>query len=173
MDPRYPVGKFAVDPDVTTEKRRAWVTQLDALPRDLEQALAALPPSGLDRPYREGGWTVRQVVHHLADSHMNGFIRMKLALTEEMPTIKPYDEKSWAALPDSRLPIGLSLDIVEGLHIRWTALFPSLTEQHYARSFFHPERGHALTIDTHLQMYAWHSKHHVAHITSLRHREGW
>ena len=169
----YPIGTFDATARVDAAMREPALMAIAELPTRLRDAVNGLAGPQLDTPYRPGGWTVRQVVHHVADSHMNGFIRMKLALTEEMPTIKPYDEKSWAALPDSRLPIGLSLDIVEGLHIRWTALFPSLTEQQYARSFFHPERGHALTIDTHLQMYAWHSKHHVAHITSLRHREGW
>ena len=169
----FPIGSFDASAPVDAAMREPALMAIAELPARLRDAVGGLSEAQLDTPYRPRGWTVRQVVHHLADSHMNGFIRMKLALTEDLPTIKAYDEKSWAALPDSVLPIGLSLDILSGLHVRWTALFPLLTDREYARAFFHPERGHAMTIDTHLQMYAWHSKHHVAHITALRHREGW
>jgi hypothetical protein len=164
MDPRYPVGKFALDTNVTPEKRRAWIAQLDALPGDLKNALAQLPPGGLDTPYRDGGWTARQVVHHLADSHMNAYTRIKLALTEESPAIKTYEEQLWAEMPDGKsADPALSLGILDGVHRRLTILLESLTPEQFARPATHPQWGN-MSVDSLVQMYAWHCRHHVAHI---------
>ena len=125
----------------------------------------------LDTPYREGGWTLRQVVHHVADSHINAYVRVKLALTEENPTVKPYEEQLWAELPDSRLPIDLSLELLEQLHTRLSAVLEDVTD--FARPWTHPAQGRTFTLDTLLGMYAWHGRHHVAHVTGLRERQGW
>lgn len=163
MDPRYPVGKFVVDPEVTPDKRRAWIRQLDALPGDVRQAVAQLPAAGLDTPYREGGWTARQVVHHLADSHSNAYMRIKLALTEEAPAIKTYEEQLWAELADASMDIAPSLAMLEGLHGRLTVLLESLSPEQFARTATHPQWG-KMNIDFFLQLYAWHCRHHVAHI---------
>lgn len=164
MDPRYPVGKFALDKEVTPDKRRAWISQLDALPREMKQALAALPPGGLDTPYREGGWTARQVVHHVADSHMNAYIRIKLALSEDTPAIKTYEEQLWAEMPDSKsADPAVSLAILDGVHQRLTILLNSLTDEQFTRPATHPQWGQ-MSIDFLVQLYAWHSRHHVAHI---------
>jgi hypothetical protein len=139
----------------------------------MRAAVAGLTEVQLDTPYRDGGWTVRQVVHHVADSHMNGFIRVKLALTEQDPTIKPYDENSWARLADMRLPVDVSLGLLAAVHARWTAIYEAMTPDQFARTFVHPELGERLTLDRHVQLYGWHSRHHVAHITELRRRQGW
>lgn len=164
MDPRYPVGKFSLDTEVTPDKRRRWIAEIDALPRNLEGALAELPPSSLDTPYREGGWTARQVVHHLADSHLNAYSRIKLALTEDTPAIKTYEEQLWAELPDGRTADpAISMSILGGLHQRLTILLESLTEEQFARPAQHPVWG-SINVDFLVQMYAWHCRHHVAHI---------
>jgi len=170
-DLRYPVG--ALTPLDTAEAIAAAAADMEQLPWRLREAVAGLSDEQLDTPYRPGGWTVRQVVHHLADSHMNGLIRMKLALTEDNPTIKPYDENAWSALPDMRLPIDVSLGLLESLHTRWSALLRSLTPAQLRRTFVHPEHGQTLTLGYHAQNYGWHSRHHVAHITALRQRRGW
>ena len=164
MDPRYPVGKFAAESAVTPEKRKAWIAQLDALPRELEQAIASLPAHALDTPYREGGWTVRQVVHHLADSHLNAYIRIKLALTEDMPVIKTYEEQIWAELPDGKnADPSISIGILNGVHQRLTILLDSLSPEQFDRPAQHPSWG-PITVDWLLQMYAWHCRHHLGHI---------
>ena len=167
MDPRFPVGKFVPDPAVTPEKRRAWIAEIAALPDMLNSALAALPPGGLDRPYREGGWTARQVVHHLADSHLNAYTRVRLALTENNPTIKTYEESEWAKLPDAQHgDPAPSLAILGGVHKRLTILLESLQPDQFARTAQHPDWG-PVTVEWLLQMYAWHSRHHVGHIKQL------
>jgi len=171
-DLRYPVGKFAFDKDPTPEKRRAWINEIVELPARARQAVSGLAPSQLDTPYRDGGWTVRQVVHHIADSHMNSFTRFKLALTEDNPTIKPYDQDAWAKTADAAADVELSLRILEGLHARWAALLSAMAPADFARTFVHPEDG-LRTLDRILQIYAWHCRHHVAHITGLRARKGW
>jgi hypothetical protein len=171
-DLRYPVGRFTPSPGAA-EARRLAIEQIAALPVRMLDAVARLNEAQLDTPYRPGGWTVRQVVHHVADSHMNGFNRIKLALTEENPTIKPYDEKAFAELADTRLPIEVSLDLLTALHARWVALYEGLREEQFARTFIHPDYPEPQTLDRHVQMYAWHSRHHVAHITALRARQGW
>jgi hypothetical protein len=164
MDPRYPVGKFALDQDVTPAKRRDWLAQLEALPRDVKQALAELPPGGLDTSYREKGWTARQVIHHLADSHMNAYTRIKLALTEESPAVKTYEEQLWAELPDStQMDPAASIAILEGVHARLAVVLESLTPEQFGRTASHPRWG-AITIDFFVQLYAWHCRHHVAHM---------
>jgi hypothetical protein len=168
MDPRYPVGKFSADPDVTPEKRKMWISQIAALPVELNSALAALPPGGLDRPYRENGWTARQVVHHLADSHLNAHTRVRLALTEENPTIKTYEEGAWAKLEDAlHADPASSLSILEGLHKRFGILLESLRPEQFARTATHPDWG-AINVDWLLQMYSWHCRHHVGHIRQIR-----
>ena len=168
MDLRYPVGKFTADSTVTPEKRKAWIAQLDALPRDLERTLAALPAQALDTPYREGGWTVRQVVHHLADSHLNAYTRIKLTLTEELPVIKTYEEQLWAELPDGKhADPSISLAILGGVHKRLTLLLESLSPEQFARPAHHPSWG-SITVDWLMQMYAWHCRHHLAHISLVQ-----
>lgn len=142
------------------------------LPVRMRAAVGGLNDAQLDTPYRHRGWTVRQLVHHVADSHMNGYIRLKLALTEQNPTIKPYDQDGWASLPDSRLPIDISLLLLDNVHERWSTLWAAMSESDFTRTVQHPELG-PLTLDSHLQIYGWHSRHHVAHITELRKRERW
>ena len=173
IDLRYPIGPFAPAASTAPDVRLAAIDDIAALPRKMREAVAGLSDSQLDTPYRPGGWTVRQLVHHVADSHMNGFIRLKLALTEDAPMIKPYDEKTWADLADTALPIDISLVILDKLHVRWDAVYRAMTPAQFERTFFHPEMQELLSLDTHAQLYGWHSKHHVAHITGLRQREGW
>jgi hypothetical protein len=172
-DLRYPVGRFTAVPVSDPSRRAADIGELAALPRNIRAAVSGLDDRQLDTPYRPGGWTVRQLVHHVADSHMNGFIRVKLALTEDGPTIKPYDEKAWALLPDAKLPIELSLTILDAVHRRWVELCTGMSDADFRRTFVHPEHGRVFTLDEHTQNYAWHSRHHVAHITALRARESW
>jgi uncharacterized damage-inducible protein DinB len=173
-DLSYPVGRFEMPADVTPEMRGRAIEEIAALPSRLRDAVAGLSDPQLDTPYRPGGWTVRQVVHHVADSHLNSYSRMKVAQTEQLPTIMPYDEKAWAELPDMQLPVGVSLGILDGLHERWVVLLRALQPADYARAFRHPEYPDApRTIEWVVQHYAWHSRHHVGHITGLRQREGW
>jgi hypothetical protein len=171
-DLRYPVGPFT-PVETTAEIFSAATTEIERLPTNLHDAVRGLTDQQLDTPYRAGGWTVRQVVHHVADSHMNGLIRMKLALTEDNPTIKPYDENAWAQLPDTQLPIDVSLALLDHVHVRWISVLRSLTPAQLQRTFVHPEHGQTMTVGYHTQNYGWHSRHHVAHITSLRQRQGW
>jgi DinB superfamily len=170
---RYPIGRFKAVMPLTQELRDAAIDAIAGLPARMREAVAGLDDRQLDTAYRPGGWTVRQVVHHVADSHMNGFIRVKLALTENQPTIKPYDENAWATLADMRLPIAISLSLLDGIHTRWVAVYTAMDAAQFARTFVHPELGAELTLDYHLQNYAWHSHHHLAHITELKRREGW
>jgi uncharacterized damage-inducible protein DinB len=169
---RYPIGRFRPPAETGVRARRAQIDSLRALPERLREAVSGMSPAQLDTPYREGGWTLRQLVHHVADSHANAYIRFKLALTEDWPTIKPYDEAAWARLADSRLPIDGSLVFVESLHARWVALIESLAEEEFACGYHHPENG-PQTLAHVLALYDWHSRHHTAHITSLRERQGW
>ena len=172
-DLRYPVGRYTPPEPITAAHRPGWIEQIAHAPAALRDAVRGLSDAQLDTPYRPGGWTVRQVVHHLPDSHLNAYIRFKLALTENEPTIKPYDEARWAMLEDGRNgPPDASLAMLDGLHARWVRLLRSLGASDFARTFNHPEHG-KLTLDWVLGMYAWHGRHHVAHITSLRQREGW
>lgn len=172
QDPRYPVGKFKPVPNADAGVRRQSIADLSALPSRLRAAVEGLSDAQLDTPYRDGGWTVRQVVHHVADSHMNGLIRVKLALTEDSPTIKPYMEALWANLPDAKLPIELSLRIIDGVHARLDAIVAGMTDADYQKTFVHPEMG-LVPLSTWVQLYGWHSRHHVGHITALRAGKAW
>ena len=171
---RYPIGRWKWPDAATADDVRLWIAEIAALPAALRAAVDGLSDAQLDTPYRPDGWTVRQVVHHVADSHLNSQCRIRWALTEDQPTIKAYDQPAWASLSDARLsPIEPSLDLLEGLHKRWTALAESLSADELARTFLHPEHAQPLRIDKTLGMYAWHGKHHTAHIVSLRARNGW
>jgi uncharacterized damage-inducible protein DinB len=173
-DLRYPIGRFSVDGDITAAQREQWIDEIAHAPGSLRVAVDDLSPAQLDTPYRPGGWTVRQVVHHVPDSHLNSYVRFKLALTEDAPTIKPYDEARWAELSDSRdVPIAVSLTMLEALHERWVGLLRSLTPSDFRRTVRHPEHPRPMTLEHMLGLYAWHGRHHVAHITALREREGW
>jgi uncharacterized damage-inducible protein DinB len=170
---RYPVGDFGLDPEVTASKRRLWLEQMAEAPERLAAAVDGLDDEQLGTPYREGGWTIRQVVHHLTDAHLNGFVRFKLALTEDRPPIKTYEEALWAETADGReAPVSVSLHLLAALHARWMILLRSLSEEQFACAFSHPDRG-LMTIDKAIQLYAWHGLHHTAHVTSLRARRGW
>jgi hypothetical protein len=171
-DHRYPIGPFSPVPP-SADVRLLAIEDIAELPARMREAVAGLADPQLDTPYRAGGWTVRQVVHHVADSHMNGFSRMKIALTEERPTVKPYDENEFAKLADMRLPVEVSLALLDALHTRWVAVYRGLRPEQFDRVFLHPEYPDPQTIDRHLQLYGWHSRHHVAHITGLRRRNGW
>lgn len=173
MDPRYPIGKFEYNGPLNPEQRRTCIAQIAETPQRMRAAVAGLGEDQLQTPYRDGGWTVRQLVHHVADSHMNAYMRFKLALTEDCPTIKPYNEAEWAKLPDSALtPLETSLRLLEGVHERWLHVLGSLKEQDFSRKLNHPEMG-ILELDKLLALYAWHGQHHVAHVTTLRERMGW
>jgi len=172
-DLRYPVGRFKSPAEITPAHRAEWLNDLEELPGKLSAAVAGLDDRQLDTPYRPGGWTVRQVVHHYVDSHANSYVRFRLALTEDNPTIKPYDEQRWAELPDAKsAPVGVSLTLLSALHQRWAFLLRTLDDQAFARTFVHPENGE-MRLDQTLGLYAWHCHHHVAHITNLRARNGW
>jgi uncharacterized damage-inducible protein DinB len=170
---RYPTGRFAsLKRPLTRAERAARVEAIRTAPARLRAAVAGLSDAQLDTPYREAGWRVRQVVHHVVDSHANAYVRFKLALTEDKPTIRPYDENAWAKLPDASLPVEVSLAILDALHARWVALLEALTPEQFRRPLYHPESGD-MTIDSLLELYAWHGAHHAAHVTSLRTRNGW
>ena len=172
-DPRYPIGRFVPDAEPTPATRGRHIETVMSLPPRMRQGIRGLNETQLNAPYREGGWTVKQVVHHVSDSHLNAYIRFKWALTEENPTIKPYDETSWAALKDSVLtPVEISLDLLESLHARWTVLLRSMKAEDFQRKFVHPDSG-PHDVDWLLGLYSWHGNHHLAHITSLRERMGW
>jgi DinB family protein len=173
-DLRYPIGKFSYDGMMTDARRTECVARIAAAPAGFRAAVAGLDDGQLDTPYRPGGWTVRQVVHHVPDSHLNAYTRIRLALTEDIPTIKPYEEARWAELPDARsLPVEISLGLLESLHARWVPLLRRLGPAEGARQLRHPEYGRLMTIDELLAMYAWHGEHHTAHVTRLRERMGW
>ncbi len=171
-DPRYPIGPFSLERTPAEADRAAWLEILEAAPTRLRAAVAGLDEAQLATPYREGGWTVRQVVHHLPDSHLNSYVRFKWALTEDAPVIKPYFEDRWAELPDSHAPPEVSLSLLTALLERWTRLLRAMTAADFARTLVHPESG-VQTLSESLALYAWHSEHHIAHITKLRERFGW
>ena len=171
-DLQYPIGKFSVPADVSAQLRSQWIEEVAQAPARLRGAVDGLKDDQLDRPYRPGGWTVRQVVHHVPDSHMNSYMRFKLALTEDTPTIKPYAENLWAELADSKAPVETSLSLLENLHRRWVLLLRSLREEDWSKTFRHPELG-LRQLDQTLALYAWHGRHHTAHITNLRQRMNW
>lgn len=172
-DPRYPIGRYEVPVEPTPESRAVLIQQIADAPRHLRAAVSGLTEAQLETPYREGGWTVRQVVHHLPDSHLNAYTRFKMAATEENPTVKPYAEARWAELPDARTaPIEISLALLQSLHLRWVEFLKSLEPAGFSRSFQNPESG-PFSIDRALAMYAWHGRHHVAHVTALKMQKGW
>jgi len=172
-DLRYPIGKYEQQP-FSAKQLKEWSIDIQFLPQHLENAVLNLDEAQLERPYRDGGWTIRQVVHHVADSHMNAYIRFKLALTEDNPTIKPYDEGAWANLADTKIvPINISLTLLHALHVRWMEVVQSIKEEEWNRTVFHPEHQKVMTLWYLLGSYAWHGRHHTAHIISLRERNGW
>ena len=169
----YPVGKFKAPTGIQVKERAGWIEEIAAAPGLLRRAVTGLNDRQLDTRYRPEGWTVRQVVHHLPDSHLNAYVRYKLALTEDQPTIKSYEEALWAELPEAkRGPIGLSLDLLDAVHQRWLASWRGLTSEQFERTFHHPDMG-VMSLHHQLALYAWHGRHHVAQITSLAAREGW
>ncbi len=172
MDPRYPIGQFAMPQEVTPARRQQAIDEIAATPAKLRAAVKGLNDAQLDTPYREGGWTIRQVVHHVPDSHMNAYIRLRLALTEEKPTIRPYEEARWAELADSKLPIEVSQTLLDSVHTRWDSIWRSMKPEHFTRLLIHPEHGER-TIDWLLFVYEWHGQHHAAHITELRKQKHW
>jgi hypothetical protein len=173
MDLSYPIGRFDFRQRVDPQSVSGLIGDIAAAPGLLRAAVAGLDDSQLDTPYRPGGWSVRQTVHHVGDSHMNSFLRFRLALTGDQPAIKPYDQARWAELADMRtVPVGVSLDLVEALHRRWTVLLEAMQPPDFARTFRHPEIG-LVRLDLNLALYAWHGRHHTAHITGLRRRMGW
>lgn len=172
-DLRYPIGKFHYEGPLNEEQKQAFLDDIARTPINLRAAVSGLTDAQLDTPYRQGGWTVRQVVHHVPDSHMNSYVRFKLALTEDEPTIKPYAEDRWAELADTKLtPVKVSLTLLDSLHDRWVRLLRSLQPEDWERTFRHPELG-AMTLEKTLALYAWHGRHHVAHITELRKQMAW
>ncbi|MXQ53006.1 YfiT family bacillithiol transferase [Shimazuella alba] len=172
-DSRYPIGKFQKPATFTNELLQQYIQTIEQLPELLRHAVEGLDDEQLNTPYRESGWTVRQVVHHIADSHLNSYTRFRLALTEDSPTIKTYSEQNWAELEDAKYsPIFSSLSIIDGLHHRWTMLLRSFSEKEWKKTFIHPELG-PLSLDVTTALYAWHSEHHVAHITTLRKQRNW
>ena len=172
MDLRYPIGPFKLEGAPTDDDLRRSIDEIAEAPAKLRAAVEGLSAQQLDTPYRPDGWTVRQVVHHVPDSHLNSYCRFKLALTEDEPTIKPYREERWAELADSRAPIEVSLALLESLHQRWVSLLKSLEPADFSRTFRHPEIG-VITLAKNVSLYAWHGRHHTAHVTSLRERMGW
>lgn len=173
MDPRYPTGQYAPPQNVTPALRQQAISAIAEAPGKLRAAVKGLNEQQLNTPYREGGWTVRQVAHHVPDSHMNAYVRFRLALTEQEPTIKPYEEARWAELEDAKsAPIDVSLALLDSLHERWVRLLRSLKTEDFARTFRHPDHG-VLTVDWMLFLYAWHGRHHTAHVTELRKQKGW
>jgi DinB family protein len=173
MDSRYPIGNFEMPTQVTQTRRQQAIDEIASLPAKMRAAVNGLNDAQLDTPYRAAGWTVRQVVHHVPDSHLNAYVRLKLALTEDKPTIKPYDEAAWAKLADSKsTPIETSLMLLTTVHDRWDRIWRSLKPAQFARPLIHPESGER-TIDWLLFLYEWHGKHHTAHITELRKQKGW
>jgi uncharacterized damage-inducible protein DinB len=172
-DLRYPIGKFHFDGPLTEEQKQTSLDDVASTPARLRAAVKGLSEAQLDTPYRPGGWSVRQVVHHVPDSHLNAYVRFKLALTEDDPTIKPYAEDRWAELADTKLtPVEVSLTMLDSLHDRWMRLLRSLTPEDWKRTFRHPELG-SMTLEKTLALYAWHGRHHMAHITALREQNGW
>ena len=172
-DLRYPIGRFERAASHTKASRAQAIDAIAEAPANLRRATQGLTDTQLDTPYRPGGWTVRQLVHHVADSHMNAYVRTRLALTEENPTIKPYDETKWAELTDAKsLPVGVSLSLLDGIHERWVSLLKTLAPAHFSRTLMHPDNG-PMTLDNVLDTYSWHGKHHVAHVAELKKRSGW
>jgi uncharacterized damage-inducible protein DinB len=171
-DVRYPIGPFNANDELTERSRRAAIDAIVGLPTELRRAVAGLDDSRLDTPYRADGWSVRQVVHHLADSHLTGYVRLKLALTQDNPAIQPYDQAAWGRLADNRLPVAPALAIIDGVNEHWIALCRALDDRALARVYTHAALG-LMTVEKHLHFFAWHARHHTAQISTLRERESW
>ena len=172
-DPRYPIGKFTYEGSPTEDQKQKYLSEIELTPANLRASVKGLSEQQLDTPYRPDGWTIRQVAHHVPDSHLNAYVRFKLALTEEEPTIKPYAEDRWAHLADTQsTPVAVSLALLDSLHDRWMRLLRSLQPEDWKRTFRHPELG-VMSLEKTLALYAWHGRHHVAHITSLREKNAW
>jgi uncharacterized damage-inducible protein DinB len=172
-DPKYPIGKYEAQPFSESQKKK-WIADIQFLPNELEQAIENLDEAQLQTPYRDGGWTVHQLVHHLADSHMNSFIRFKLALTEDNPTIKPYEDNAWSEMADvTKEPINVSITLLYALHKRWLTLLQNMSDADFEKTLFNPQRRGQLTLWEMLGIYAWHGKHHVEHIKTLKENKGW
>lgn len=170
---KYPIGKYQLEEKINKTSIENWIKEIESLPQKLSDAVKSLSADQLQTPYRPDGWTIQQVIHHIADNHMNAYLRFKLALTENKPMVKPYDEKLWAELPDSKLvDINVSLDLIKSLHKRWTILLRQLSEEELKKEFLHPESGMKNLKET-ICNYAWHGNHHLAHITSLKQRMNW
>jgi hypothetical protein len=172
-DPRYPIGKFEAKPSYSDEELKACIRRIAEFPANLEKEVKSLTASQLDTPYREGGWTVRQVVHHVSDSHTNAYVRFKWTLTENTPLIKAYDEKAWAETPETKGPPSFSLDVLKALHAKWVTLLHALAPEQLAREFTHPETKKQAPLSRLIAMYAWHGEHHLAHITTLKKTMNW
>lgn len=173
MDLRFPIGKYEPQP-FSEQQKQAWLNDIKFLPLALETAILNLDASQLATPYRDGGWTVNQVVHHVADSHINAYCRFKLGLTEDNPVIRPYEQDAWAAMKDSaNLPVNVSITLLHALHTRWYEILANMSADDFSRTIFHPEHQKQFTLWHLLGMYAWHGRHHTAHITSLRERMQW
>ncbi|MDQ0271360.1 YfiT family bacillithiol transferase [Cytobacillus purgationiresistens] len=172
IDVRYPIGKFDFEGKLTTGVIQDWIMEIANLPQMLRKAVEGLSNEQLDTPYREEGWTLRQVVHHIADSHMNAYIRCKLALTEDQPAIKGYEEGEWAKLPDYQLPVEVSLSLIETLHLRWIVVLKNLMTEELDKTFYHPDSG-IISVGENIGRYAWHGCHHLAHITTLKGQKKW
>jgi len=170
---KYPIGRFEKPEAFTPELKREWIAVLANLPSWMDACIENLDEAQLHVPYRDGGWTIQQVIHHLADSHMNAYIRLKLALTEDNPAIKTYDEKAWALLADNAQPVNISITLLHALHRRLVSLLQQLTEADWERTFYHPDRKRNVTVWETAGLYAWHSRHHTAHIRGLKERMGW
>ncbi len=171
-DLSYPIGKYDKDSEISLEHRKQFIKDIADLPKNLREAVENLSDVQIDTPYRPEGWTVRQVVHHIGDSHLNSFIRFKLALTEDSPTIRPYAEDLWAETAEYKMPVDVSLNLIACIHHSWTALLESMSDKDFARTINHPETG-VWTLENLLGMYVWHGKHHAAHINNLKDRNGW
>lgn len=172
-DPRYPIGHFREQPFSDTWKRQ-WINDIRNLPAILEQVVQNMDEAQLETPYRDGGWTVKQLVHHVADSHMNAYIRFKLGLTEINPTIKPYDEHAWSQLADTNTtPVNISLTLLHALHRRWVAILTEMTDEDFDKTIIHPDKSKPITLWNMLGTYSWHGNHHVAHITTLKEQKNW
>ena len=171
---RFPIGRFEEDPQTTRARQKGWVDQIGRVPGELRALVQDLSERQLDTPYRPDGWTVRQVVHHLADSHLNAYVRTKLALTEEEPTIKPFDPSAWAELPDGLpAPIESSMSLLEALHTRWVSALRALPSEGFMRTMNLPWKGKISTISQTVEYFAWHGRHHIAHVNTLRDKMGW
>lgn len=170
INERYPIGEFQCPEIITKEQLQLWINDIETLPEKLKEVVENLSNEALLRTYRNNSWTIRQLVHHIADSHLNSFIRFKLALTEDNPTIKPYDENKWAVLADTAISVEASLSIIEGLHQRWTHLLKTLSDAQLKRTFYHPDSG-LITLEKNIGIYAWHGNHHLAHVQQALSRE--